>query len=221
MTDGNPKVLKGSALRLVAFASAMLLAGCGPLISFGEGGPADDVFSLRYEADRSAPAANAPVIFIDEPLMTNGLGGTQIAVQLDGNKRSRLQGARWSENSGDLIRDFVARAAGEKSGARVLGQDGIDVRSECRLGLKVWAFELVPGGSPREDLVSIEIEFTLVRAADNALLGQPVFATRQPVRAASSSRVVNAFHAGMMEVADVASAWLKDEIAACKLDDAS
>lgn len=201
-----------------AAAASLLLAGCGPLISFGDDGPADEVYSLAYAPSGPAIADDAPIIYVDEPLLAQGLGGVNVAVALDDNRRTSLMGVRWAENSSDLIRDYLVRAAGEKSGARLLGEGGLDVRAGCKLALKVWSFDFAPGASSRDDEVRVEIEFTLVRYSDNHLLGQPTFRDTQSVRSADSDRIVAAFHNAMGTVSDAAGDWLRGAASACAID---
>jgi len=193
---------------LLAAAAVLMLAGCGPLISFGDDGPAGDVFSLEFDGANPNTSDMATIIYVEEPLMTDGLGGVDIAVALDGRKRTSLQGVRWSSNSTDLIRDYFVRAIGGMSGTRLLGQGAIDVQAGCRLGIKVWAFEYVPGASAGDDRVEVEVEFILIRYNDNRLIGQPTLSASSQVSAANGEDIIQAFHDGMNRISREAGQWL-------------
>ncbi len=206
-----------SVRALFVGAAALMLAGCGPLISFGDDGPADDVFSLEYDGANVNTSDMATIIYVEEPLMSDGLGGVDVAVALENRKRTSLQGVRWSSSSTDLIRDYFIRAIGSMSGTRLLGQGAIDVRAGCRLGVKVWAFEFVPGASAGDDRVDIEVEFTLVRYNDNRLIGQPTLSASSQVSAANGEEIIEAFHDGMTRISREAGQWLAPIAGECAL----
>lgn len=199
------------------FLGAFVLAGCGPIISFGDDGPADNVYSLKYAEANTNTSDMATIIYVEEPLMSDGLGGVNIAVALENRKRTSLQGAQWSTSSTDLIRDYFIRAIGSMSGTRLLGQGAIDVQAGCRLGTKVWAFEFVPGASARDDRVDIEVEFILIRYNDNRLIGQPTFSATQQVTASEGENIIEAFHQGMTSISREAGAWLAPVASECSL----
>lgn len=197
------------------------LAACGPIISFGDDGPADDVYSLEYGVPNTNTSDMATIIYVEEPLMSDGLGGIEVAVALENRRRTSLQGVQWSANSTDLIRDYFVRAIGSMSGTRLLGQGAIDVQAGCRLGTKVWAFEFVPGATASDDRVDIEVEFILIRYNDNRLIGQPTFAAAQQVSAADGQNIVDAFHRGMASISREAGQWLAPLASECALNSAA
>lgn len=199
------------------FVGMLLLAGCGPIISFGDDGPAGDIYSLEYAVANTNVGGMATIIYLEEPLMSDGLGGIDIAVSLENRKRTSLQGVQWSASSTDLIRDFFVRAIGSMSGTRLLGQGALDVQAGCRLGTKVWAFEFVPGTTASDDRVDIEVEFILTRYSDNRLIGQPTFSAAQSVTESDGENIVEAFHQGMTAISQEAGAWLAPVAAECAL----
>lgn len=201
----------------VSTALLLILAGCGPLISFGDDGPADKVYGLEYDSAPAATGAMSTIVYVEEPLMSDGLGGNHISVVLDNNERTSLMGVRWSANTTDLIRDFLVRGVAGTSGVRLLGEGAIDVQAGCRLGLKIWSFEFVPGDSIRDDRVDVEIEFILVRYSDNRLIGQPTFSSSQGVEATSGAAIVAAFHQSMISVSTQAGSWLATQSGECSL----
>lgn len=202
--------------RWLALASGLMLAGCGPLISFGDDGPADQIFSLDYPAARPHLAGDT-IIYVEEPLMSGGLSGTQVSVTLDNNQHTSLMGIRWSANTTDMIRDYLVRGLSSRSGARMLGEGALDVQAGCRMGLKVWAYEYVPGDSSADDTIDVEIEFILVRYLDNGLLGQPTFSASEPVAGSDGTDIVAGFDAAMRSISRQAGDWLQNHLEACKL----
>lgn len=210
LTSFLPKPIAAAAL-----LAATALSGCGPLISFGDDGPGDTVYSLKYSGDFGTNAADAPVIYIDEPHMADGLAGQRITVVLSGDKRSTLSGARWSAPLSALVRDYVARALSDKAGAHMIGEGGLDIHATCRLGTKVWSFEFVPSDSAAGDKVNIAMEMSLVRLADGKLLSHPTFTKSAPVRGTDGDAVATAFAAAMQGMGDEMGAWLKAQSASC------
>jgi len=207
-----PKPARAAA---VAVAVATLVASCGPLISFGDDGPGDKVYSLKYAGDYENSPADAPVIYIDEPHMADALAGQKITVALPGEKRSTLSGARWAAPLSALVRDYVARALSHKAGAHMIGEGGLDIQVSCRLGTKVWSFEFVPTENASGDHVQIALEMTLVRLADGKLLSHPTFTKTMPVRGSTGDAVASAFSEAMAGVGDDMGRWLKGQIASC------
>lgn len=184
-------------IRLFGAAMLFMVTGCGPLISFGDDGPADQIFGLEHPGAPALSDDLGTIVYVEEPLMSDGLGGNQITVVLENSQRTSLSGVRWSANSTDLIRDYLVRGISNTSGVRMLGEGAIDVKAGCRLGVKVWAFEFVPGASERDDRVAVEIEFILVRYSDNSLIGQPTFSAGQGVDSSDGVGVAGAFHDAM------------------------
>ena len=217
MENRTTKQTLASFPLVLAIAAGLFLVGCGPIISFGDDGPADDVYSLEYGTVTANTSDMATIIYVEEPLMSDGLGGIEVAVALENRKRTNLQGVRWSANSTDLIRDYFVRAIGSMSGTRLLGQGAIDVQAGCRLGVKVWAFEFVPGISVGDDRVDIEVEFILIRYNDNRLIGQPTFSASPQVALSDGENIVDAFHSGMTSVSRDAGNWLAPLASECAL----
>ncbi|MFC4348861.1 ABC-type transport auxiliary lipoprotein family protein [Kordiimonas lipolytica] len=206
------QLFRKNALGLVA-ASA-LLASCGPLISFGDEGPADEIYTLRYQGSYPA-SGSGPVVFIDEPAVADSLKGDKVAVALPGNRRSTIDGVRWSAPLADLIRDYVLRSLAASSEARMVGDGGLDIQSSCRLGLKVWEMDFVPGARAADDKVSVVLEFTLVRLKDNQLLGMPTIAKQVSTRGSGTDAVMAAFHEAMGDAAGDAASWFGKAHEAC------
>ncbi len=217
MTVDTLHLLVRQPIKLLGLAGCAFLAACGPIISFGDDGPADQIFGLEHAAAPSALGDMGTIIYVEEPLMSDGLGGNQISVALADNQRTSLQGVRWSANSTDLIRDYLVRGVANAAGVRLLGEGAIDVQAGCRMGVKVWAFEFVPGDTADDDRVDVEIEFVLVRYYDNRLIGQPTFTASPAVSEPGGRGITAAFDTAMGSVSSQAGAWLREYAGECAL----
>ncbi len=206
------QLFRRNALGLVA--ASVALASCGPLVSFGDEGPADEVFTLRYEGGYPA-SGTGPVVFMDEPTVADGLNSDKVAVALDGNRRSTIDGVRWSAPPSDLVRDYLVRALADGSDARMVGQGGLDIQATCRLGVKLWEMEFVPGARASDDRVSVALELTLVRLKDNQLIGHPTIVKSPGVGGSGTNAVMAAFSDAMAEAGAEAAAWFKTAHKAC------
>ncbi|WP_262693837.1 ABC-type transport auxiliary lipoprotein family protein [Kordiimonas aquimaris] len=208
MVGQTVKIPVSKLITSFLFCALVLLAGCGPLISFGDDGPADDVYNLSYEGGYSANVDSENIIYLEEPLMNQGLSGVDIAVALPDDQRSTLKGVRWAGNSADLVRDYLVRSLSEKSGVKLLGDGGLDVRAGCRMTVKVWSFEFAPGERSRDDTVDVAIEFSLVRYRDGHLVGQRAFNVSTAIDTNQGNSVVAGFRAGMHALSGDAANWL-------------
>jgi len=206
------QLFKRNALGLVA--ASVVLASCGPLISIGDDGPADQVYTLRYEGGYPV-AGTGPVVFMDEPTVADGLNSDKVAVALAGNRRSTIDGVRWSAPPSDLVRDYLVRALADGSEARMVGQGGLDIKASCRLGVKLWELDFVPGTRASDDKVSVALELTLVRLKDNQLIGHPTIVQSPGVGGSGSDAVMAAFRDAMAQAGAEAAAWFKTAHKAC------
>lgn len=213
--SGLSERLNGVSLRVLTLMAFLSLSACGPLISFGDDGPADDVYSLRYDGAYSPPQAGAALIYIEQPLMGDGLGGQTISVVLENERRTRLQGVAWSANSADLIRGYMVRALSAVPNADFVGEGGLDIDASCYLGLKVWEFEFAPGAEKADDTVNVAIEFSLVRYSDSVLLGRPTYKVVEPVSGTGTEGVVLAFQRAIASIGRSGKSWILDNASQC------
>lgn len=195
-------------------AASVWLTGCGPLISFGDEGPADTVYTLRYDGDYDR-GGSGPVVYVDEPTMTDGLKGEKVAVSLDGGKRLAIDGVRWSAPISELVRNYITRALGHKTPAQVMGEWGLDARAACRLGVNVWAFEYSPGARAADDTVEVAVELSLVRLKDSQLIGKPTFVETVAVNGAGGEAVMDAFSKAMATATDDMTQWFSGKYQEC------
>lgn len=207
---------KGLALGALLVAP-FTLSACGPLISFGEDGPADTVYSLRYQGGYAPENATGPVVFVDEPSIAEGLNSDKVAVLLGTDRRMTLEGVRWSAPLSDLVRDYVTRALGHGSKARMVGSGGLDIRTNCRLGVKVWAMEYKPGNSVADDMVDVAMEVSLVRLEDSKLLSKPTFIHSVRLNGSGDAAVMGAFNRAMTATATDMTRWFKAQLADCSV----
>jgi ABC-type uncharacterized transport system auxiliary subunit len=199
-----------------ALTLAGMLAGCGPLISFGQDGPADSVYSLEYQGAYGSFDEGAPTIYFDEPIMAEGLGGRKLAVRLQDFRRSTVAGASWSSNLADLMRGYLVRSVANTTGAQLIGEGGLDVEVGCRIATHVWSFELVPGADASDDIVDSTMELTLLNLRTGDLLGKQTFAAKVGVAGSDSQAIARAFNRAIENTAGEISTWLSDLQDGCK-----
>lgn len=195
--------------------SSLMLASCGPLISFGDDGPAGDVFTLRYEGAAAKANPTGPVVYVDGPKMAGALDGRNVAVRLDGNRHTALAGAAWSDHLSDMLRDYITLSLAAQSNANMVSEGELDIKAGCRLGTKVWSMEFVPGLTPADDVVEIALQFSLVRLADSHLISHPTFKQTMAVKSSGGRGVVEAFGETMKAVARDYGRWFKEQSPAC------
>ncbi|TNE61728.1 MAG: hypothetical protein EP335_15005 [Alphaproteobacteria bacterium] len=202
-------IRRGTTISMLA--AALLLPGCGPLVSFGNDGPADAVYSLRYAGDYASEAKRAgPLLYFDEPMMAEGLAGQKVAVRLGTYRRSTLAEARWSTGLSTLVRDYLMRALSAETDAQTVGEGGLDIKVDCRLGIKIWSFDYVPDTSPGVDVVDVAIELSMVRLRDGRLLGQHTFVQTPEVTGQGEDTVPSAFNKAMQAASVDMAKWLDD-----------
>ncbi len=194
---------------------SLLLVGCGPLISFGDDGPADTVYTLRYEGGYPEDETSGPLIYVEEPHFADDLDGRNVAVLLDGDKRTVIDGVAWSSPLAELVRNYMTRALGDGLGATILSEGSLDINATCRIGSKVWALEYVPGAAVADDKVVAVLELSLIRFRDSALVGHTTLQRRISLQGSGDVAVMDAFSSAMAGVADDMRAWFLDAKDAC------
>ncbi|MEX0299644.1 MAG: ABC-type transport auxiliary lipoprotein family protein [Kordiimonas sp.] len=206
-----------SKIKTLLLSSLLMgsVAGCGPLISFGGDGEPDETYGLRYEAKQAEQFPAGPIVYVDSPQMAEGLDGHGVTVVMQNGRRTVLERAAWSTHLSDLIRDYVAQSIGAQSGANMIGEGGLDITAGCRLGLKVWSFEFVPGEVAAEDGVSVVLQFSLVRISDNQLLSHPTFAASVTVDSNSVGGVMSGFSRAMDQASSEYGGWFRERMGQC------
>jgi len=218
MIPSTQKKLKAGKAISGLMAAALLVSACGPLISFGDDGPADTIYTLRYGGGYPSGEIEGPVIYVEEPHFADDLDGRGVAVLLDGDKRSVIDGAAWSSPLAELVRNYVTRALGDGLGANILSEGSLDINATCRIGSKVWALEYVPGATATDDEVVIVLELSLVRFRDSALVGHPTLRRSVSPQGSGDAAVMEAFNLAMAGVAQDMRDWFRSAKDACRPD---
>jgi len=190
---------------LAGVAALSLLAGCGPLISFGDGEP-ETVYTLRTE-DLSLDDGTGPFLFVASPSFSEGLGGRKVAVMLGEYERSTLKDVRWATDAGDLIRDYLVASLRQDTNSRTLGEDGLDVKSRCRLNNYVWSMDFVPGEGG--DQVHLRMETSLLDLFTGAMISRKTFDERVDVSGGKMSIMVG-FNTAMQSTGTKMASWLNE-----------
>lgn len=200
----------GTALGLLSIVS-----GCGPLISFGDDGPADDVYTLEHPGTASANINTAATMYVSQPVMRSGLDGTEVVVALDNNKRTVLKGVRWAGHLSDLLQDYLVHSLRSETEANIVSDKGLDVRVNCRMDAKIWRMEFAPSADGTNDLVHLELELSLIRLQDAHLVGHPIYTRTANVVGGSHDDIVGALNSALNDISREYGAWVASNLEAC------
>ncbi len=197
---------------LAVGATTLALASCGPLISFGDTEP-ETVYTLTYPAsDKDAP--DGPVLFISEPGFSQGLGGRNVSVKLADNERTTVKNLRWSTSVSSLIRDFMVAGLRDRSNARAIGEDGLDVKTRCRLNSYIWAMDFLPGEARSQDAIDIRIELSLIDLDEGTLIASEEFAGSTGVDGTPAG-ITTGFTNSMIDMMPNLGRWLDNHLTSC------
>lgn len=195
------------------FCMAALLSGCQQLLPIGS--EPERTFSLEYAAPLSVPAPNAPLVFLTDPLMAEGLGGISITVSLDSGERTALKGARWSTDLGSLVRDYLDRSLTATTGAQFVGEGSLDLRTRCRLQTKVWVFDLAPGADAAQDRARVSIEMRIIDNLTGTQIARDQARSEKRIAGNDPADVVEGLTAALSDVSQSAAALVNDQLEAC------
>ncbi len=197
---------------MLIFAAGLLLVGCQSLL------PSNDperTFALRYDGVVPVEKVNVPVVFLDDPLMAEGLGGQTLTVVLDGGERTALNDLRWATDLQTLIRDYLDRRLMAGTDADYVGDGGLDIQASCRLQTKFWAFELRPGASATDDRVAVSLEASLVSLTTGELLARTQLDELRPT-GTTTGDVVQSLEGALGAVSDRLTKFMVSGLKSCQ-----
>lgn len=194
-------------------AAGAVLSACTQLLPFGS--EAERNFVLSYPVSEEAYRAQGTVVFLEDPIMAEGLGGRGITVRLAGGERTIVKGMRWGVVLSEMVRNYFEQSLSRETDATVISEGGLGIRSACRLGLKVWRFELEPGASESDDAVRVSLEAVLVNVGTGDLVGRDLFSKSESPRSNAPEALAAAFDAALAETSGDIAAWLQGNLPAC------
>ena len=200
-------------MKALGVAGLIGLMGCGPIVNFGDGTP-ETVYTLRTD-DIPLQDPSGPYLFISLPSFAEGLGGRTVAVMIGDYERSALKNVRWATGAGDLIRDYLVASLRASTGARTLGEDGLDVKTSCRLNTYVWSMDYIPAEDG--DSVHIRVETSLIDVVDGQMIARKTFNTTDSVKGRALD-IMAGFNRSMEKVATELAAWMNagDYLSQCE-----
>ncbi|MFC3050442.1 ABC-type transport auxiliary lipoprotein family protein [Kordiimonas pumila] len=202
-------------LRFSAIVACLAISSCGPLISFGDEGPIASLYTLQYPHAMPITETEGPLVYVASPEMAGRLDSENIVVVLPDKEITSLEGAKWSDHLSDLLRDYITQSLAVQAPATLLGQSTLDVKADCRLGVKVWSMELAPGSTAQDDHVQVSIQLLLLRLADNRLIGQKLFNSSKELKNNGNTSVMEAFNDAMFDISNDYGVWFKEKLPAC------
>lgn len=193
----------------LSLASALFasLSGCVSLLP--EPVAAGTVYRLSTAKQSVPQAANAFVVRIDRPSVSNIFETTDIIVSPDGRRLASASGAEWSELIPVMIQSSFVEVLGQHPNlVGVIPSSG--ARTDTRVHLTVKNFEAqFDQGEASAPLAVVHYAVTLSNASNRNLLGS--FDIRRTVRAneARVSSIVQAMDTANQQALEEIAQWLE------------
>lgn len=184
-----------SILRRLAFAGMLLgLVACS--ISLPGSGPAPDLFVLTPKStfDGSLPTVNWQMV-IEEPVASNGLNTTGIAVARSATELDYLAGARWAERAPAMVQTLIVESFENSNKIVSVGRQSIGLRADYLLKTELREFQVeYPEGKPA---VRVRINAKMVNQSRRAIVASQSFEYLIPAESNKSKDLVLAFDEGL------------------------
>lgn len=127
---------------------------------------------------------------INTPLTGFALAGPRILVNPDGHQLQTYKGARWSDPSPALLREYIAQSFNQHGAIASVTTDEHGLHADVHLSSNLRRFQVVYADSPQ---VVIEFEARLVEAGTLRVLADKTFVSVQPMADEQLPAVVSAF----------------------------
>jgi len=182
-------------LRPTAFALLLgLLGACN--ISLPGSGPAPDLFVLTPKStfDQSIPAVTWQMV-IEEPIASNGLNTTGIAVARSATELDYLPGARWAERAPAMVQTLIVESFENSSKIVSVGRQSIGLRADYLLKTELREFQVeYPEGKPA---VRVRLNAKLVNQSRRTIVASQSFEYLIPATSLRPKDLVLAFDEGL------------------------
>ena len=179
---------------LLAFAALVFAAGCS--INLPGSGPAPDLFVLTPKStfDQNLPTVTWQLV-IEEPVASNGLNTTGIAVAKSATELDYLPGARWAERAPAMVQTLLVESFENSNRIVSVGRQSIGLRSDYLLKPELREFQVeYPQGKPE---VRVRVNAKLVNQQRRAIVASQSFEYLIPATSATHKDLVLAFDEGL------------------------
>ncbi len=127
---------------------------------------------------------------INTPLTGFALAGPRILVNPDGHELKTYKGARWSDPSPALLREYIAQSFNQHGGIATVSTDEHGLHADVHLSSNLRRFQVVYADGTE---VVIELDARLVEAGTLRVLSDRTFVTRQTLKNEQLPGVVAAY----------------------------
>lgn len=159
-------------ISVLALLVSTIVAGCGPLVKFGDSSPPSQLFTLAYQPPGN-PIVTKPIdcIRLEALDMPSELARDRIAVRVGVQQVQYIKDARWSGAPGEMLGSLLSEGLHLAGAASVLTAHQIDLACSLRLVGHVQQFAIFDG-----ERAKVQVEFMLVASKGNRILGSQVLA---------------------------------------------
>lgn len=187
--------MMSTSLRHAAIA-AMLAVAAACSISLPGSGPAPDLFVLTPKStfDQDLKPVDWQLV-IEEPVASNGLNTTGIAVAKSATELDYLPGARWAERAPAMVQTLMVESFENSDRIVSVGRQSIGLRSDYLLKTELREFQVeYPGGKPA---VRVRVNAKMVSQQKRSIIASQSFEYVTPSASNSAKDLVLAFDEGL------------------------
>ena len=148
---------------------------------------------------------------INTPLTGFALAGPRILVNPDGHQLQTYKGARWSDPSPALLREYIAQSFNQHGAIATVTTDEHGLHADVHLSSNLRRFQVVYADDPQ---VVIELEARLVEAGTLRVLADKTFVSVQPLEDEQLPGVVAAFGQASEKLTADLLPWALDSLRA-------
>lgn len=145
MVGRSVQISGGLAVRSVAAAAMLALAGCSTLI--GAGGPPPAIFDLAAPATFAAGGSTSAQLLVPPPSAVAALASNRIAVRPDPAQIAYYPAAVWSDELPAMLQLALVRAFENSGRVRAVGKPGDSLAIDYQVLVDVRAFEIDVAGT--------------------------------------------------------------------------
>jgi len=169
------------AVRWIALAATLLLAGCAPKLDLLTG-PAPDLYMLNAPQPADfASAGNTPTagsLLIEEPTAVGALDTDRIALAPAPFELKYFAGARWTDRAPRMLRHLVVEAFENSGRVRSVTDQTLGLPTDYSLRLELRDFEAELGSGRAAPVIHLRIKAMLLRRSPVAIAGTRIFDLR-------------------------------------------
>jgi len=191
---------------LVLSATGLTLTACFNVLP--EPDPANSIYRLSSNLERSEYKVSAPIVRIETPSADRLVATRRIVVSPDANRLAVASGAEWADSLPKLIqKSLVETLAARPDIVGVIPRVG--AKSDYRIHINVDKFEArFDNGPEAAPMIIVAYTATFAQAGSRDLLGTRQFKTTQRANGFAVSDIVAAMNAANNSNLDDLADWM-------------